>query len=147
MLTTEYTDIHLVTDATQAGAGVAGILNGAKLILGTNTITPTKTTAVGDITQPTYTGYAPLTITWGSAVRDSSGDIVTLSQECPIQMGDSVLPTTIKCWGLTDSGGTNLLMSEELASPLPLVDALTYFGLIVPFAPGNPQGKAAIIVS
>lgn len=147
MLTTEYMDQHAAVDYTQAGAGVAGVLNGAKIILATNTFAPSKTRVVADLTQPTYTGYAPVTITWATAVRDALGDIVTLSQLVAIQMGDSTLPTTITGYGLTDSGGTHLLLSELLPVPLPLVDALTYFGCQVPFAPGNPQAKSALITS
>lgn len=149
-LTTEYTDIHAVTDYTQAGGGsaVAGILNGAKVVLFTNTLTPTKTTPLSALTQPTYTGYAPVAITWGSAVRDSAGDIVTLSQGIPIQMGSSSDPqTTIRGYGIEDSGGVNLLLMEVLASPLALVDNLTFFEVVIPFAPGKPQGKTASVLS
>jgi hypothetical protein len=149
-LTTEYMDIHAVTDYTQASGGgaVAGILNGAKLVLFTNNLTLTKTTPLSALVQPTYTGYAAVAITWGSAVRDSSGDIVTLSQAVPIQMGSSSDPeTTITGYGIEDSGAANLLFAEVLPNPIPLVDNLTYFEIVVPFAPGRPQGKTAIVIS
>jgi hypothetical protein len=147
MLTTEAFDVAAVTDYTQAGAGVAGKLNGAKLILGTNDLTPGKKSVVADITQPTYTGYAPVVVTWGVAMRDANGDIVTLSAPVLVQMGDSVLPTTIKCWGLTDGAGTGLLLCEELATPIPLADALAFRNVQIPFAPGNPQGKSLLVTS
>ena len=147
ILTTEYTDIHAVTDYVQAGAGVAGILNAAKVILFTNSVSITKTTPLSALTQPTYTGYAPVAVTWGAAARDQFGDIVTLSQLVLIQMANALTPTTIIGYGLTDSAGANLLLAEVLATPLPLVDALTFFNLQVPFAPGNPQGKSALVTS
>jgi hypothetical protein len=147
MLTTEYTDQHAAIDYTQAGAGVAGILNGAKLILATNAFSPGKQLPVAGLTQPTYTGYVPVVLTWAAAVRDALGDIVTLSQLVAIQMGDSLTPTTITGYGVTDGGGTHLLLSELFATPLPLVDVLTYFGLQIPFAPGNPGAKSALVTS
>lgn len=147
MLTTEYTDQHAAIDYTQAGAGVAGILNGAKVILATNAFTPTKSLAVSGLTQPTYTGYAPATVTWATAVRDSNGDIVTLSDLIPIQMGDSLTPTSITGYGLTDTGGTHLLLSELFPNPLNLVDVLSYFGLQIPFAPGTPQSKSGLVTN
>jgi len=149
-LTTEFMDIHAVTDYTQAGGGgaVAGILNGSKLILFTNSITLTKTTPLSALTQPTYTGYAAVVLTWGAAVRDSVGDIVTLSQEVPVQMGAPAdPPTTITGYGIEDAAAVNLLFAEVLASPLPLVDNLTFFALVVPFSPPKPEGKTAIVVS
>jgi hypothetical protein len=147
-LTTEYMDIHAVTDYVQAGAGVAGILNAAKIVLFVNSITLTKNTPLSALTQPTYTGYAPVSITWGSAVRDSAGDIVTLSQAVPVQMGSSSDPETkIKGYGLSDSAGANLLFAEVLPSELDLVDQLTYYELVIPFSPPKPQGKTAIVIS
>lgn len=147
MLTTEYCDIHAAIDYTQAGAGVAGILNGAKVILATNAFTPTKLRVVGDLTQPSYGGYAPVAITWGAAARDQAGDIVTLSQLIPIQQTGGPVVVTIYGYGLTDSGGTNLLLSELFAAPITLVDDLTYFGLQIPFSPPVPEGKSALISS
>jgi hypothetical protein len=147
MLTTEYMDIHAVTDYVQAGAGVAGILNAAKLILATNAFTPTKLRVVADLTQPSYGGYAPVTVTWAAAARDQAGDIVTLSQLFPIQQTGGPVVVTIYGYGLTDSAGTNLLLSELFTVPITLVDDLTYFGLQVPFSPPVPEGKSAIISS
>jgi hypothetical protein len=148
MLTTEYCDIHAVTDYTQVGGGVAGILNAAKIIFGTNAIIPTKTTAVADITQSVDAGLAPATVTWGAAGRDSSGDIVTLTATLPVQLASGAnAPTTIQSWGLTDSGGTHLLMSENLTTPILLPDTVALYNVQVPFAPGNPQGKSLQVVS
>ncbi len=149
-LTMEYMDIHAVTDYTQAGGGgaVAGVLNGAKLILFTNTLTLTKLTPLSALTPPTYTGYAPVAITWGAAVRDSAGDIVTLSQGVPVQMGSSSDPeTTIMGYGIEDAAGANLLFAEVLPQQLDLVDNLTYYELVIPFCPPKPQSKTAIVIS
>jgi hypothetical protein len=147
MLTTEYMDQQAVTDYTQAGAGVAGILNGAKIIFGTNVLVPAKTTNVAAITQSTDAGLAPATVTWGVAGRDSVGDMVTLSASLPVKLTTGPGPVTIQCWGLTDAAGTHLLMSEALAVPIQLPDTLSLFNVQIPFAPGNPQGKSLQVTS
>jgi hypothetical protein len=147
MLTTEHTDVAAVTDLTQAGAGVAGVLNGAKLIFGTNNITPSKTGTPAAITEPTDADLAPVTITWGAAARDSNGDIVTLSQLIDVHLANISGACTIKSLGITDSTGTYLLASEDLGLGYQLVDTLSYWGLQVPWAPGNPQGKTSIWTS
>lgn len=127
---------------------MAGALNGAKVILFTNAVTLTKLTTLADLTQPTYTGYAAVAITWGVAVRDAAGDIVTLSQAIPVQMGAPTDPDTkIKGYAVENSGATELLFAEVFPQQLDLVDDLTYYEIVVPFAPGKPQGKTAIVVS
>jgi hypothetical protein len=143
-------DIAAVTDYTQAGGGgaVAGVLNGAKLVLTTTQITLTKTTPLSALVQPTYTGYAATTITWGTAVRDASGDIVTNSNAVAVQMGSNTdPPTSVWGYGIQDGAGVNLLFAEIFDAPLQLTDNLTFFELVVPFAPGKPQGKTANVIS
>lgn len=149
MLTTEYMDIQAVTDYVQAGAGVAGVLNGAKIIFGLNIIVPGKLTAVADLTQSVDAGLAPHTVTWGAAGRDASGDIVTLSATIPVQLSSSANACVIQCWGLTDSGGTHLLMSESLSPGrvINLPDNLTLFNVQIPFSPPKPAGKQLQILS
>jgi hypothetical protein len=149
VLTTEYMDIHAVTDYVQAGAGVAGVLNGAKIIFGTNELVPGKLTVVADITQSVDAGLAPASVAWGAAGRDAAGDIVTLTATLPVQLASSANACVLTCWGLTDSGGTNLLMSESLEPDrvMNLTDNLVLYNVQVPFAPGNPQGKLLLIVS
>lgn len=150
IVTSEHMELGLITNATQAGGSgaVAGILNGAKLVLYTNNLSPTKTTPVSALTQPTYTGYAPAATTWGAGARDAQGNIVTLSNAFTIQMGASADPsTTIMGWALTDTAGLNILMIETLANPLLLVDNLTVYNLVVPFVPGQPDNYSGIVYS
>jgi hypothetical protein len=144
LLTTEHMDVGAVTDYTQVGAGVAGILNGAKLIFGTNNITPNKHTAVADLTQSPDADLAPVTITWGSAFRDANGDIVTQSQLIPVKIAVLANATTIKSVGLTDAAGANLLASEDLGLGYQLTDLLSLWNVQIPFSPPNPQGKGSI---
>jgi hypothetical protein len=141
MLTTEHMDILAVTGYTQAGSGVAGALNGAKIIFGTNDLVPSKTTVVADITQSIDAGLAPASVTWGAAGRDEVGDITTLTASIPVKLTTSTNACVVKCWALTDSAGTNVLMSEVFAEPLNLPDNVQLYNVQVPFAPGNPQGK------
>lgn len=147
ILTTEYADQHLCVDATQAGAGVAGVLNGAKIIWAIAAFTPTKTLTVSGITQSVDTGLAPATVTWATAVRDSLGNIVTLTGAMPLQLATSSNACVVYGYGLTDSGGTHLLLSEAFANSLALVDNLTFYAVTVPFAPGNPPSESASITT
>jgi hypothetical protein len=150
MLTSEFFDIEQANNAAIAGGGtaVAGPLNGAKLILSTSQFQPTKHTAPADLTAPTWTGYAPYPLTWGSAARDDQGDIVTLSSAVRVQMGAATDPQT-SIWGyaVVDSTDTNVLISEAFSQSVGLVDNLSFFEVFVPYAPGNPQGKLAQVVS
>jgi hypothetical protein len=149
MLTTEYCDIQAVTDYTQAGAGVAGVLNGAKIVFGINPSPPpaTKTRALADITQSVDAGLAPAAVTWGAAGRDSAGDIVTLTASLPVKITVNANNCTITCWGLEDAGGTHLLIYEVLPTPMNLPDTLALFNVQIPFAPANSEGKTLQITS
>lgn len=147
MLTTEYMDQHAVTDYVQAAAGVAGILNAAKIIFGDNNITPTKVDDPSVIHQSTDADLAPVTITWSAAFRDVDGDITTISQLIPVRIAVLANATTIKSIGITDAAGAHLLGSEDLGNGYPLADLLSLWNVQVPFSPGNPQNKASIWTS
>jgi hypothetical protein len=147
-LSTEKLDELLTKNYTQAGGAgaVAGALQGAKLILAVQPFQPSKHLTVADLVQPTYTGYAPFPLTWGPAMRDRQNDIITLSDSVLVQTGAATDPdTSIVGYGLTDSTGAELLLSEMFAQPLHLVDNTAFFELIIPFAPGNPMNKSAYI--
>jgi hypothetical protein len=147
ILTTEYMDQQAVVDYKQAGGGVAGVLNGAKVIWAIAPFAPSKTLAVGAITQSPDANLAPATVTWGNAVRDALGNIVTISVGLPLQLALNANACTVYGYALTDSGGTHLLLSEVFAAPLVLVDNLTFFEVFVPFAPGNPVSESASVVT
>jgi len=149
MLTTEYCDIHAITDYVQAGAGVAGILNGAKIIFGTNPLVEGKLKVPADIVQSVDAGLAPHTVTWGAAARDAAGDIVSLTVTVPVQLADSANTCTLTCWGLTDAGGTHLLLCEalRLTEEMNLADNLTLYNVQVPFCPSKPAAKRLVILS
>jgi hypothetical protein len=143
IVTTEWTDSHLCVNATQAGAGVAGVLNAAKVIFSVAPFAPSKTLLPGAITQSPDAGLAPATVTWSPAVRDGANDIVTISDLIAIQLALSANACVIYGYALTDVGGTHVLLSEMLAQPLNLPDNVTAFGLLIPFAPAVPQTKKA----
>lgn len=146
-VTTEYMDQQATVGYKQAVSGVAGVLNAAKLILGTNVIEPSKTSVPGDITQSPDPNLAPASLTWGTANRDANGDIVTLSNQVLVQLSASVNNCVIRSYGLTDAGGTHLLLSGNTKVPINLPDNLAAYNVQLPFAPGNPQGKDLIITS
>lgn len=147
MITTEYMDKTAVTDYTQAASGVAGVLNGAKIIFGTNLLVPGKKSVVADITQSIDAGLAPAALTWGAAGRDALGDMVTLSASVPVKLTTSANACVLQCWGITDSAGTNLLICDNFETPLNLPDNLQLYNVQVPFAPGNPEGKSIQVSS
>lgn len=144
MLTTEYMDKQLVTVDTQAGGGpaVAGPLNGAKLVYGTNVISPGKNTVLADLTQSPDANLAPAALTWQATGRDASGDINTTSDDLLMQLALDANACVINSLALVDSGGTHVLASEDIsANPMNLVDTLSQYQVAVEWAPGNPQGK------
>jgi len=128
-----------------ASAGV-GPLHGAKLLLATAVFAPSKTSAIGDITQPTTTTFTPPTLTWSTPFRDLQGDIVTQSAPVTVASADG---TAFMCYGImvADSTTTDCYMSALIVPPLPIPDALTSFLLAVPFGPAAPEEKSPQVIS
>jgi hypothetical protein len=147
MLTTEFMDKSAAIDYTQVGAGVAGILNGAKLIFGTNLIVPSKNSVIADITQSPDANLAPHTLVWNAAVRDSLNDIVTMSVLFLVQLALNANACNLLSWGITDSAGTHLLISGNFAVPLSLPDNVAAYNIVIPFAPAKPAGKDPLVTS
>ncbi len=56
------------------------LLAAAKLGLGVAVVTPAPTTAIADLSEATYTGYAEsATVVWGTPVNESDGTLTSLS--------------------------------------------------------------------
>jgi hypothetical protein len=142
--TTEFLDQALAAVDIIASGGT-GPLHNAKLFLATASFVPSKTSAVGDITQPTTVSFDPPTLTWSTAFRDLDGDIVTQTQAVLVQSADGT-PFMVYGVMIVDSGGTNCLMSALLDEPIGLPDALTAFTVASPFGPAAPEEKSPQVV-
>lgn len=143
-------DLALIVDATQSsgGSAVAGVLNGMKMVLFTNQPSLNKDTVIGDLTPPTYTGYAAQTVTWSAARSDGNGKLATFTGLVNWQpTADTVPGDTIYGYGLTDSAGTTLLAAEMLPAPQGLGLTTDYFGLIAEWTADNSNPGSATLVS
>lgn len=139
MLTTvEAFDVQVVKVALQAGAGVAGPLNGSKVLLYTNVITPLKNTPLSALTEIAYTGYARVTPTWTPANRDTGGNISTQTSVCLFQGTGVGLPVTATGYAIVDSTGLILLALENFPAPQPLLDALSAIQFVIEWIANNP---------
>lgn len=98
----------------------SGALDGAKLMLFTNAITPSNTNVVADLTVPLYTGYAAQAVTWGPVVDLGGGTYGITSNLATFQPTGGTPNDVIQGWGLTDSTGATLLAAGTFAAPIPI---------------------------
>lgn len=144
LVTSEYFDSQIIAGAN--GGAMITPLVGTKLHLYTNNVAPTKVNVPSDFTEPTYVGYAALSITWGAPARDPAGNISTDSGLEVFQMSNALLPTTVYGYFITDTAGTHFLMGELFASPQQLVDTLSILAFVVEFKQSSPSPGEATLV-
>jgi hypothetical protein len=144
LVTSEYFDSQVIAGAN-GGAGITP-LTGNKLHLYTNSVSPTKTNVPADFVEPTYTGYAAASLTWGSPSRDPSGNISTDTGLEVFQMSNALTPTTIIGYYITDTAGTHFLMGEMFATPQQLVDTLSILAFVIEFIQSSPSPGGATLV-
>lgn len=87
-----------------------------KVHLFTNNLTPSPHTVLGDLTAPTFGGYAAKSITWGSVFNDPDGG-VGVSGGAPDWVTTDAVGETIYGWFLTDTTNATLLGIRRLATP------------------------------
>lgn len=145
-VTTEAMDVALVTDATQAVAGVAGILNGAKAKVYVANVNPTKTTVLADLTFATGALATPLTVTWSAADRSFEGSIGTNSNLLAFAITGGDPTVTLYGLALLNSGGTVLLGCCNLDAPYPLTDTLDVLELVARWQTNNPSNAGGVSV-
>lgn len=119
--------------------GVAGTLHGALVGLYVNNIAPDKANVLGDFTEPIYTGYARVTLTWGAGYRSSDGSYRQEGGLAQFAATDDAHPTTVYGYFVVAVDGTTLLGAEQLASPIDLPDDLTLLNLVVAWIFSNIQ--------
>jgi hypothetical protein len=74
---------------------ISTVLNGAKCVLFTNNLTPSRSTVYADLVQPTFAGYSAALLTgWSAPSLSADGHYVTTAS--PVS------------WTKTDSGNQNV---------------------------------------
>lgn len=147
LVTTRVFDQGVLTVATQAAAGVAGPLNGSKMLLFTNTPAINKFTTLAALTEATYTGYARQTLVWSAARLDPTARVATFTALINWQPTDAVTPNTITGYAIVDSTGLILYAMELFVTPVGLATALSYLGIVAEWSSDNANPGAATIVT
>jgi hypothetical protein len=135
-------------DQAVGAALVAGAtLLGADLKAGlfTNNITPTNKTVIGDLVEPTYTGYARQTVVMGAVVRDPVQGIASFSAENTWQEITTPVSAVITGVFYTFGAGPALLGCYVFPTPIPLNDLLDFFATILEYIFTN-ENPATITV-
>lgn len=98
---------------------VDGRLDGALVKLGTNDLTPTPATVIGDLVVATFGGYTSQAADWGSVYNRPDGG-AAVSGGAPMWVTTNAVDETVYYWYLTDAAGTGLLGIRRLANPVHL---------------------------
>jgi len=131
------TQVNKGTDLTSKKAGD---LAAATVHLFTNNITPTPLNVIGDFTEATFTGYAPVAVTgWGAnasppdgSVNADSTNVITFVGPSDAS-GQTIFGYFVKSAGL----GTPLIYSARFAAPFgagfPLITPADVLALVATF--------------
>jgi len=94
-------------------------LNGSKIVLFSNTITPGRTTVVGDLGVVTAAGLdAKTAITWSDPFIGVDGNTYVMASIGPFIATDADdLPVTVAGWACLDTAGTGCLAAEAFDAP------------------------------
>lgn len=140
----------LVTNAVQASAGaVKGALNGAFVGIFTSVIIPRTTVVIGDLTEPTYTGYARVAVVWGSPEKFTGGNWGAVgTQVLDFQMapGDAAVQVTGYFLASAITAG-ELLGLAVFDTPVNLLDSDQILSLVPEFSlPASTDwGEASLL--
>jgi hypothetical protein len=97
-----------------------GLLNGSKIILIANDIgTLTTATLLAAITEPTFTGYAPVTAAWGAAFVgvDAAYQITSPSIDW---VATATSEDIVYGWAVVNTAVTELYYGKLLDTPVPM---------------------------
>lgn len=132
LVTTTFADLNLATGAVgTTTAAFTSLWSGAKIILATNLFQPTKTRLLADLTQPTYTGYAAIPITWSAATYDPNGIVSVFSQLATFKATGGTPSATCYGYGIVNAAATQLLGSDTFAAPLGIQDLNATINVVV----------------
>ena len=126
----------MLSEITQAapGSSAAGVLNGCKVGLFTNTPVVTSHTLLADLTAPTDAWYALSTaVTWGAIYNEADGTATLASNLVPFIASGTVTGSSIKGYYLVAGSGspTAPLAIEVFAAPVILATVGVGFNLVV----------------
>lgn len=105
---------------TVTAGDYSGPLVGCKMMLFTNPITPQKTTVFADLTEATFSGYAQVALTYGGSLVDGNGTQELTSNLAAFRATGTPTSETLYGYGITDGGGTPVLLGAE-TFPSPIV--------------------------
>ena len=140
---TNYALQALLTNATQASGGVAGILRGTVVHLFKNSIVPTASSVVADFTEADFTSYAAVSITWDAPYINGNNQTVITGDTAVFSAGAS--PTAQVIYGvfITNTGGTEVIYAERFAKSIAISiqgNGLSYAPALIPnFGTGTIQ--------
>lgn len=121
----------------------------AKIGLFQNNITPTPATALGDLTEPTYTGYAQQSIlNWGGVQTNPDGSVQTVCLNNFVFLpSDGVTPNTIYGAFVLDNA-LGLKGAVRFANPILFTGPTTGVALTIALqAAANGNGIAVAITA
>jgi hypothetical protein len=115
----------MATMKAKLDALISGLFSGAKLKLGSNNVTISETTVLGDFTECSFTGYSAQTLSgFGSAADDGSHH--AFSTASPAGFTPSSSSGSIYTAYITNSGGTVLLGAATFAgAPITVAGGVT----------------------
>jgi len=98
-------------------------LDGAKVRLFMNDVTPDMDTVLGDLTTATYTGYADSAdLVWGVPYVNSLGAVEMAAGSVEFSPSDDAAPCTIYGYAILDEAA-GLFAAERIEPPFPMVAA------------------------
>jgi hypothetical protein len=130
--------------ASIAAATVLG--TDLKMGLYTNVMTPTKTSVVGDFTEPTYASYVRQAVVMGAPIRDPINGIASLSGALTWQQTGTPTPVTIQGAFLTFGAGNLYAGAIPFATPIALNDTLDAFDIVIEYIQSNGNGLNGTII-
>jgi hypothetical protein len=143
LVTSQVLDVANLTKLLAA----ASPLNGAKMGLFINAVTPTPVLTLANFTEPAYTGYVRQAIAWGPVARDDNGNIGSTAGLLSWQMGDALTPTIVHGYFITDTAGTLYYGAELFAVPQNLVDTLSIINTVLEYIQTNGAPGGVTLVA
>lgn len=101
-----------------------GDLDGAKVDVYCNAVTPTPNSVAGDFTAPTYTGHGAKTVTWLAPSMSDAGTPEVIGTLAEFRPTDGVTPNTVYGITLKTSGGSLRAASRISVPGIPLQSSM-----------------------
>jgi hypothetical protein len=113
----------------------------------TNVITPTRTNAISDFTEPTFTGYARVTLTMSAPIRGPGDILQSVSQLVSFGMTGTPVPTLVQGYFMTFGAGPAYYGAERFQNPIQMNDQFDILKLVLNYNETNlQQGGVTIVI-